>query len=130
MARAPNRVRLLSDAPSYSLQVPATPEMATTVRVFAAGSARVVGSDEERVQDLLLVATELLANTIETGGRRLLLTLSADGTGWLITAQGVGSVATGPGDPVDRRALIGSFASMRELEDGLELRALSGAADR
>ena len=121
----------MSGGSGYSLEVPAAAEMATTVRVFAAGSARAMGSEEQQIEEVRLITTELLANTIETGGTQLFLTLSSDQGGWRIEAHGAGSLVTGTAEhSVDRRALISSFASIRETEDGLELRALSPDGDR
>ena len=38
--------------------------------------------DEGQIDDIRLIVTELLANAIQTGGRRLRLTLSVDDEGW------------------------------------------------
>jgi len=123
--------RRMSMATSYSIEVAASPEMATTVRIFAAESARSFGCDEGQIDDIRLIVTELLANAIQTGGRRLRLTLSVDDEGWRIHAEGAGSLATGSKEqPVDRRALVGSLASVHERDGHIELRGSSTNGDR
>lgn len=75
------------------LSVPAEVAYAATVRVFAGAVARAAGLDEERVDDLKLILSELCANASEGPG----------GPGLEIVARpGVGSieaVCRGAGDP-------------------------------
>src|SRR5437763_1069708 len=105
---------------TYSLTVSASPEVATTLRVFVAECGRRWDASSSDIDDLRLLATELLANSIETGGSSLRVTLSFDGSRWLMLAEGAGPLRGAErtdGDDVDRKALIGALATFSEQDD-------------
>jgi anti-sigma regulatory factor (Ser/Thr protein kinase) len=108
---------------AYALRVMADPTFGVTVRMFAAEAARSLGLSGGDVEDLRLLATELLGNAVETGGASLELTLSTEAGRWLLRAQGAGSLDTGTEELVDRRAVLTGLARLDVADDGaLELR--------
>jgi hypothetical protein len=76
---------------ALTLRVPPDPALAVAVRVFIAESGRTLGLDQPSIDDLRLIATELLANAVEQGSEGVLLDLgSADDGAWRLTAEGAG----------------------------------------
>ena len=111
-------------ADAYTLTVVPDPSLSMTVRMFAAEAARNLGLDEGDVEDLRLLATELLGNAVETGGASLELTLSSEAGGWCLRAIGAGPLDVAAGHVVDRRDVLTGLADVRVTADGsLELRA-------
>jgi anti-sigma regulatory factor (Ser/Thr protein kinase) len=105
---------------AYDMRVGADASFALSVRVFVAESARRLGCTEADVEDLRLLATELLANAIDTGQPTLWLTVSLDDDGWLLQARGTGElVVGGEGGPIDRRDVIQGLAEIRHADDGV-----------
>jgi anti-sigma regulatory factor (Ser/Thr protein kinase) len=110
-------------ADPYTLRVVPDPSLSLTVRMFAAEAARNLGLDEGEVEDLRLLATELLGNAVETGGASLELTLSTEAGGWCLRALGAGPLDVAAGQVVDRRDVLTGLADVRVTADGsLELR--------
>ena len=100
----------------FQLQVDADPSLALSVRVFVAESARSLGIDEGEIEDLRLLATELLANAVETGQTALALHLTTDGSAWALDAQGVGDLVAGSDNgPIDRRDVLRGLTRIRAL---------------
>jgi anti-sigma regulatory factor (Ser/Thr protein kinase) len=110
-------------ADGYTLRVVPDPSLSLTVRMFAAEAARNLGLGESDVEDLRLLATELLGNAVETGGASLELTLSTEAGGWCLRALGAGPLDVAAGQVVDRRDVLTGLADVRVTGDGsLELR--------
>jgi hypothetical protein len=127
----PSEVEHMTDEGPYSLTVPAAPEAATTLRVFVAECARRWDASEEQIDDLRLLVTELLGNSIDRGEANLRISLVPDGPGWALRAEGAGRLkeAEGADDAgIDRRALIGALASVVEGDGWVELRTLANNA--
>ncbi|HEX6844355.1 MAG TPA: ATP-binding protein [Actinomycetota bacterium] len=114
----------MSDDRSYSIRVPADPAKALSVRVFVAEAARQLGLDDAEVEDLRLLATELLGNAAETGGSSLELSLDAAGGRWRLDARGVGPLEPPPGGLIDRRAVLTGLARLTSSEGSLSLSPL------
>jgi hypothetical protein len=64
--------------PSLELRLPADPSFMATARVFAASVGRTLGMDDERVQDLKLVVSELCASSSERGASDAAVDLAVD----------------------------------------------------
>jgi anti-sigma regulatory factor (Ser/Thr protein kinase) len=114
----------MSPERSFSLRVHADPKMALTVRVFVAEAARQLGLDDAEVEDLRLLATELLGNAVETGGSSLELSLDAGTAGWRLDARGVGPLEAPAGSLVDRHAVVSGLARLTSTGDALTLSPL------
>ncbi|MGZ4149785.1 MAG: hypothetical protein ACXVQJ_07085 [Actinomycetota bacterium] len=107
----------------YTLAVVPDPSLSLTVRMFAAEAARNLGLDEGDVEDLRLLATELLGNAVETGGASLQLTLIMEAGRWCLRALGAGPLDAAAGQVVDRRDVLTGLADVRVAGDGsVELR--------
>jgi anti-sigma regulatory factor (Ser/Thr protein kinase) len=88
-----------------TLEVPAEPALALTARQFVASLGRVLGVDEATVDDLRLVASELVANAAEANvGLPLRLSFSHSNGELRVVATGVGPIADG--EPLSRRRLL------------------------
>jgi anti-sigma regulatory factor (Ser/Thr protein kinase) len=112
---------------AYTLRVAADPSLSVTVRMFAAEAARSLGFAEGEVEDLRLLATELLGNAVDTGGASLELTLSAEDGRWCLRARGAGALDVGADHVVDRRDVLTGLARLDVFADGtLELRPADG----
>lgn len=99
----------------YSIEVHTEAAMALPVRVFVAEAARQLGLDDTDVEDLRLLATELLGNAIDTGGATLELSVDAEGGAWVMEARGVGPLDT-PAGPIDRGAILTGLAEITEID--------------
>jgi anti-sigma regulatory factor (Ser/Thr protein kinase) len=101
-----------------TLEVPAEPALAVTARQFVASTGRVLGVDEATLDDLRLVASELVANAAEANiGQPLRLSLSRTSGELRFVATGVGPIADG--QPLSRRRLLeGLFEDTAFGDDG------------
>jgi hypothetical protein len=116
---------------AFELRLSAEPALAVTVRSFVAESAHKLGLDEGDIEDLRLLASELLANAVETGGSTVTIRLDAPGGVWRLTADGIGSLGSAaPNEIIDRELLLRGLATIRMTDEGsLECSALIPAAD-
>jgi len=118
---------------TLTLRVPTDPALAVTVRVFIAESARVLGLDQPSVEDLRLLATELLASGVESRTDAVQINLArANGEGWRLTARGTGPLdASEPAElPIRRIDLLRGIASVEQVGDAVvcsELPQTNGA---
>lgn len=114
----------------HDLTVPADPAMGATMRVWVAEAGRTLGLGEAAIQDLRLLASELFANGVAAGADRLTLTLSGNGAGWELAADGVGTLSDDDlGDlPIGRLDLLRSLAVV-EVEVGGTVRCTGPASD-
>jgi anti-sigma regulatory factor (Ser/Thr protein kinase) len=95
--------------------------------MFAAEAARTLGLDDDDVEDLRLLVTELLGNAVDTGGTSLELTLSADDGGWRLRALGAGPLDAARDQVVDRHDVLTGLADIQVAGDGsIELRRRAG----
>lgn len=104
----------------HDLTLPADPALGATLRVWVAEAARTLGLGESSIQDLRLVASELFANGVADGSRRLALTLARDGEDWELVANGVGPFRDDDlGDlPIGRLELLRTLATVEVGTDG------------
>ena len=103
----------------HDLTVPADPAMGATMRVWVAEAGRTLGLGEAAIQDLRLLASELFANGVTAGSHRLTVTLSGNGAGWELAAEGVGPLDADLGDlPIGRLDLLRSLAAVEVGADG------------
>ena len=110
-------------ADAYTLRVAPDPALSLTVRMFAAEAARNLGLDDADVEDLRLLATELLGNAVDTAADSLELTLSAEDGRWRLLAVGAGPLDAAAGQVVDRRDVLTGLADVQVGADGsVELR--------
>ena len=109
----------------HTMHVQADPAMARTLRVFVAEAARQLGIDEAEIDDLRLLATELLGNAIDTGSPHLDLTLDALHGRWQLEGRGVGPLDASDG-MVHRWAILSGLAELTVADDVV---FLDGAAD-
>ena len=113
----------------HDLTVPADPAMGATLRVWVAEAGRTLGLGEATIQDLRLLASELFANGVAAGSDRLTLSLSGNGGGWELAAQGVGPLDADLGDlPIGRLELLRSLAEVEVGADGT-VRCIGPASD-
>ncbi|HYJ61257.1 MAG TPA: hypothetical protein VE032_07330 [Actinomycetota bacterium] len=113
----------------HAIELPADPSLGATVRIWVGESGRTLGLGESVVQDLRLVASELLANGVATGSERLGLELTgSDGT-WELVARGVGPLGDGAlgGLPISRLDLLRGLGTVRIDPDGVV--RCSGSSD-
>lgn len=110
---------MTAEAETLSIRVPTDASLAVTLRVFVAESARTLGLDQASIDDLRLIATELLASAVEHAGDAIELTLAPDARGWRLTARGVGGLDGTPlGDlPIRRIDLLRGIADVEERSD-------------
>jgi hypothetical protein len=96
------------------LRVPTDPSLAVTVRVFISESARTLGIDQPSIDDLRLIATELLASAVEHHSDAMQLALARDDDGWRLTARGAGPIDGAPiGDlPIRRIDVLRGLATV------------------
>jgi anti-sigma regulatory factor (Ser/Thr protein kinase) len=103
----------------HDLTVPADPAMGATMRVWVAEAGRTLGLGEAAIEDLRLLASELFANGVTAGSHRLTVTLSGNGAGWELAAEGVGPLDADLGElPIGRLDLLRSLAEVEVGADG------------
>ncbi|HEY7478775.1 MAG TPA: hypothetical protein VIB62_11125 [Actinomycetota bacterium] len=89
------------------LEVPAAEAQGLVVRAFAGEVGAGIGLDEERIADLRLAVTELLASAVDAGSDRLRLTFATDEQRWVLVASGVGDLDVPPPElELSRRDLL------------------------
>lgn len=103
---------MTESASTFELEVPPDPAVAVTVRTFVRSSAAVVDLSDEDIETLALVATELLANAVETGQPQLHLEIEARDGHWTLRADGVGPLGTAADGLVDRQGLLFALAAV------------------
>lgn len=91
--------------PPLRIQLPADAALAVTIRAFASECARRLELSEDDVEDLRLIATELLANAVETGQPEVAVEIAAIDGAWTLSASGVGSLETSEAPSVGLRRL-------------------------
>jgi anti-sigma regulatory factor (Ser/Thr protein kinase) len=111
----------------YRIAAPADPAFAATLRAFVRGSAERLGLGEGDVEDLSLIATELLANAVESGATQVTLALDADAEGWRLRAEGVGTFRDDPDAAVSRGDILRGIADLAWSNDVLLVRPLVAA---
>jgi hypothetical protein len=103
----------MTESPAtFELEVPPDPAVAVTVRAFVRSSATLVDLSDEDIETLALVATELLANAIETAQPLLRLEIEAGDGHWTLRADGVGPLGTASDGLVDRQGLLFALAAV------------------
>jgi len=103
----------------HDLTVPADPAMGATMRVWVAEAGRTLGLGEAAIEDLRLLASELFANGVTAGSHGLTVTLSGNGAGWELAAEGVGPLDADLGElPIGRLDLLRSLAEVEVGADG------------
>ena len=116
---------------TITLRVPTDPALAVTVRVFIAESGRTLGLDQASIDDLRLIATELMASAVEHQSDSVQLGLGrVDGT-WRLTARGAGPLDGEPiGDlPIRRIDVLRGMASVQVEDDEIVCSAPVDGAD-
>jgi len=115
---------------TLTLRVPTDPSLAVTVRVFVAESARQLGLDQPSVEDLRLLATELLASGVENRSDGVQMNLTRSTEGWRLTARGTGPLdAPGPEElPIRRIDVLRGIANIEQMGDAVVCSELIGAA--
>jgi anti-sigma regulatory factor (Ser/Thr protein kinase) len=111
----------MSEAP-FRLTVAADPSMSVTIRVFVAEAGRRLGLSEPEVEDLRLLATELLGNAVAHGDERIEFRVDADQDGWVLEGHGVGTIWHDT--DVDRREVLRGLATVRSDDGVIVLRPL------
>ena len=104
---------------TLTIRVPTDPSLAVTVRVFVAESARTFGVDQVTIEDLRLIATELLASAVEHGSENVELELDRADGAWRLTARGTGTLDGTPlGDlPFRRIDMLRGLAEIEQRND-------------
>jgi anti-sigma regulatory factor (Ser/Thr protein kinase) len=109
----------------YTITATADPAFAATLRTFVRGSAQRLDLGEGDIDDLSLIATELLANAVESGATQMTLSLDADERGWRLRAEGVGAFRDDPDAAVSRGDILHGLAELTWSEDTLLVRPVA-----
>jgi hypothetical protein len=97
--------------------------------MFAAEAARTLGLDDDDVEDLRLLVTELLGIAVDTGGTSLELTLSADDGGRRLRALGAEPLDAARDQVVDRHDVLTGLADIQPRATGRSS-SVDGPAER
>lgn len=106
---------------AFELRMPADATLGVSVRVFVSEAARRLGLGDADVEDLRLVATELLANAVETHQASVRLGLRVEEGRWYLRARGAGTLAIADDGLVDRGDVLRALADVQEVEGDIEV---------
>lgn len=109
---------------SYALQTPADPDLLTTARLFVASAARLLGCDDEALEDLKLATSEAASSLMGAGGP-IRTTVTAEASRIRVAVFGPGEIAAS--DPSElvlglelARALLGDL-TVAAVDGGTEI---------
>ena len=108
------------EAGAFRITVAADPVYGSIVRAFSAAVGREAAVDDERVEDLKLLLTEIHASAEPTSAP-LTVEIATTGSGLSVRCEGAGPAPDGAGEPGAFRArLLDALApDMRWTDDGV-----------